>query len=155
MKAVQINGSIKIYSRTPKTWGNVIGGFNLLSDSDLQSYGFYNVIIPEYNSSTQKLSDIEFDSENNVYTYPVENLTWTETLSELKQEKISELKNNYKSKLSETDWYIVRAQEGIAVPQDILDAREALRAECTTKESEINALTTKASVVSYSLPNLG
>ena len=155
MKAVQINGSIKIYSRTPKTWGNVIGGFNLLSDSDLQSYGFYNVIIPEYNSSTQKLSDIEFDSENNVYTYPVENLTWTETLSELKQEKISELKNNYKSKLSETDWYIVRAQEGIAVPQDILDAREELRAECTTKEGEINALTTKASVVSYSLPNLG
>ena len=62
MKAVQINGSIKIYSRTPKTWGNVIGGFNLLSDSDLQSYGFYNVIIPKYNSSTQKLSDIEFDS---------------------------------------------------------------------------------------------
>ena len=93
--------------------------------------------------------------ENNVYTYPVENLTWTETLSELKQEKISELKNNYKSKLSETDWYIVRVQEGVAVPQDILDAREALRAECTTKEAEINALTTKASVVSYSLPNLG
>ena len=149
MKAVQINGSIKIYSRTPKTWGNVIGGFNLLSDSDLQSYGFYNVIIPEYNSSTQKLSDIEFDSENNVYTYPVENLTWSETLSELKEAKIASLKLVYKSKLSETDWYIIRAQEGVAAPQEILDARATLRTECSTHEAAINALTTKANVQSY------
>jgi len=49
MKAIQINGSIKTYSKLPKTWGTVIGGFDLLSDSDLQSYGFYDVVIPEYN----------------------------------------------------------------------------------------------------------
>ena len=149
MKAVQINGSIKIYSRTPKTWGNVIGGFNLLSDSDLQSYGFYDVVVPEYNSSTQTLGDIEFDSDNSVYTYPVENLTWSETLSELKEARIEDLKTKYNQKLKETDWYIIRAQEGIAAPQEILDQRSALRTESSTHEAAINALTTKANVQSY------
>ena len=43
MKAIQLeNGTIKTYNSTPKNWGNVIGGFNLLSDSDIQSYGFYD-----------------------------------------------------------------------------------------------------------------
>tara|TARA_S200002703_G_scaffold128367_1_gene115141 strand:+ start:405 stop:860 length:456 start_codon:yes stop_codon:yes gene_type:complete len=149
MKAVQINGSIKTYSRTPKTWGNVIGGFDLLSDSDLQSYGFYDVVIPEYNSSIQTLGDIQFDSENNVYTYPVQNLTWSETLSELKEAKIAILKSVYKLKLEETDWYIIRAQEGVAAPQEILDARATLRTECDTHETAINALTKKANVQSY------
>ena len=149
MKAVQINGSIKTYSRTPKTWGNVIGGFDLLSDSDIQSYGFYNVVIPEYNSSIQTLGDIEFDSDNNVYTYPVQNLTWSETLSELKEAKIASLKQTYRDKLVETDWYIIRAQEGVAAPQEILDARATLRTECDTHEAAINALTTKANVQSY------
>ena len=149
MKAIQINGSIKTYSRLPKTWGTVIGGFDLLSDSDLQSYGFYDVVIPEYNSSTQTLGDIEFDSNNNVYTYPVKNLTWSETLSELKEAKIASLKLVYKSKLAETDWYIIRAQEGVAAPQEILDARSTLRTECDTHETAINALTTKANVQGY------
>lgn len=149
MKAVQINGSIKTYSRIPKTWGTVIAGFDLLSDSDLQSYGFYDVVIPEYNPNTQTLGDIEFDSDNNVYTYPVQNLTWTETLSELKEAKISSLKQTYRDKLAQTDWYIIRAQEGVAAPQEILDARSTLRSECNTHEAAINALTTKANVQSY------
>ena len=149
MKAVQINGSIKTYSRIPKTWGTVIGWFDLLSDSDLQFYGFYDVVIPEYNSSTQTLGDIEFDSENNVYTYPIENLTWSETLAELKEAKIASLKQTYRDKLVETDWYIIRTQEGVAAPQEILDARSTLRTECDTHEAAINALTTKANVQSY------
>jgi hypothetical protein len=72
----------------------------------------------------------------------------------LKESKIENLKSIYGRKLSETDWYIIRAQEGIAAPQEITDARAALRTDCATKEDEINALTTKKAVVSYSLPNL-
>ena len=149
MKAIQINGSIKTYSKLPKTWGTVIGGFDLLSDSDLQSYGFYDVVIPEYNSNIQTLGDIEFDSNNNVYTYPVVDLTWSETLAELKEAKIASLKQTYRDKLVETDWYIIRTQEGVAAPQEILDARSTLRTECDTHEAAINALTTKANVQSY------
>ena len=39
------------------------------------------------------------------------------------------------------------------LPQDIIDARAALRIECATKEDEINALSTKASIVDYQLPS--
>jgi hypothetical protein len=154
MKAIQIDGAIKRYTTIPKAWGNVIGGFDLLSSSDWEEAGFYDVVTPDYDSATQKLGDLEWDADSSTFTYPVINKTWTQTVAELKESKIASLKSIYNRKLSETDWYIIRAQEGIAAPQDVIDARAALRTECGTKEAEINAKTTKAAVVSYSLPNL-
>ena len=153
MKAIQINGAIKRYTTIPKAWGNTIGGFDLLSSSDWEAAGFYDVVSPSYDSATQYLGDIEWDGS--VFTYPVIDKTWSETVAELKESKIAEIKNIYNRKLVQTDWYIIRAQEGIAAPQSILDDRAALRAECATKEAEINELTTKKAVASYSLPNLG
>lgn len=154
MKAIQINGAIKRYTSIPKSWGSVIAGFNLLSSSDWEAAGFYDVVTPSYDSATQYLGDLEWDADSSTFTYPVINKTWTETVAELKEAKIDELKNIYNRKLVQTDWYIIRAQEGIAAPQDVIDARAALRTECATKEGEINALTTKAAIASYSLPNL-
>jgi hypothetical protein len=154
MKAIQIDGAIKRYTTIPKAWGNVIGGFDKLSSTEWEAAGFYDVVTPSYDSATQKLGDLEWDSDSSTFTYPVINKTWTQTVAELKESKIANLKSIYNRKLSETDWYIIRAQEGIAAPQDVIDARAALRTECGTKEAEINAKTTKASVVSYSLPNL-
>jgi hypothetical protein len=154
MKAIQINGAIKTYATIPNSWGNVIGGFNLLSSSDWEAAGFYDVVTPDYDSAIQYLGDLEWDADSSTFTYPVINKTWSETVAELKESKIADLKNIYNRKLSQTDWYIIRAQEGIAAPQDIIDARAALRTECETKEAEINALTTKAAIASYSLPNL-
>ena len=153
MKAIQIDGAIKRYTTIPKAWGSVIAGFNLLSSSDWEGAGFYDVVTPSYDSATQYLGDLEWDGS--VFTYPVIDKTWSETVAELKESKIAEIKNIYNRKLVQTDWYIIRAQEGIAAPQSILDDRAALRTECATKEAEINALTTKKAVVSYSLPNLG
>lgn len=155
MKAIQINGAIKRYTTIPKAWGSVIAGFNLLPASDWEAAGFYDVVTPSYDSATQKLGDLEWDADSSTFTYPVINKTWTQTVAELKEAKIENLKAIYNRKLSETDWYIVReAEGGTAAPQSILDDRTALRTECGTKEGEINAKTTKAAVVSYSLPNL-
>jgi len=151
MKAIQIDGAIKRFTTIPKAWGNVICGYDTLSSSVWEEAGFYDVVTPSYDSNTQYLGDIEWDSENSVFTYPVIDKTWTQTVAELKEGKIANLKSIYNNKLSETDWYIIRAQEGIAAPQDIIDARAALRTECATKEDEINALTTKKAVVSYSI----
>jgi len=150
MKAVQINGTIKTYARIPKSWGNVLGGFNLLSDSDLESYGFYDVIEPDFNEYSQELGSIEFDSENEVFTYSIENITWTESLAELKEEKITNLKRNYRSKLEETDWVITRDLElGNTTEQSVIDARASLRTECSNHESSINSLTTKKQIAEY------
>lgn len=155
MKAIQIDGAIKRYTTIPKAWGNVIGGFDLLSSTEWEAAGFYDVVTPSYDSATQKLGDLEWDADSSTFTYPVINKTWTQTVAELKEAKIANLKAIYNRKLSETDWYIVReAEGGTATPQSILDDRAALRTECGTKEGEINAKTTKAAVVSYSLPNL-
>jgi len=153
MKAIQINGAIKRYTTIPKAWGNTIGGFDLLSSTEWEAAGFYDVVSPSYDSATQYLGDLEWDGDASVFTYPVIDRTWSQTVAELKESKIENLKSIYGRKLSETDWYIIRAQEGIAAPQEIIDARAALRTECATKEDEINALTTKKAVVSYSLPN--
>jgi len=154
MKAIQIDGAIKRYTTIPKAWGNVIGGFDTLSPTEWEEAGFYDVVSPSYDSATQHLGDLEWDADSSVFTYPVIDKTWSQTVAELKESKIANLKSLYGRKLSETDWYIIRAQEGIAAPQDIIDARAALRTECATKEDEINALSTKKAVVSYSLPNL-
>ena len=154
MKAIQINGAIKRYTTIPKSWGNVICGFDLLSSSEWEAAGFYDVVTPSYDSAIQYLGDLEWDADSSTFTYPVIDKTWSQTVAQLKEDKIANLKSIYNRKLSETDWYIIRSQEGTSAPQDVLDARAALRTECATKEGEINALTTKKAVVSYSLPNL-
>lgn len=155
MKAVDIDGSIKEYSILPKSWGNIIGGFDLLSDSELETHGFYDVEYPsDYDAQIHNLGSLSFDSDNSVFSYSKTNKTWSQSVSELKAEKISDLKNIYRSKLAKTDWIIIRDQElGNSTDQSILDARSALRTECSEKEAEINALTTKSSIVKYSLPN--
>ena len=88
-----------------------------------------------------------------MFTYPVESKTYSETLAELKEQKIANLKSLYNSQLAKTDWYIIRSQEGTAAPQDILDERTTLRTECATHETNINAKTTKANVIDYELPS--
>ena len=151
MKGININGTIKTYSSVPKTWGAMLG-VNYMSDEDLEDLGFYDVVTPSTTAS-QELGDIYFDADSEVFTYPIESKTFTQTISELKEDQISNLKFIYNRELLKTDWYIIRSQEGTAVPQDILDARTTLRTECSTHETAINAKTTKASVIDYGLPN--
>jgi len=153
MKARQEGGTIKKYISVPKSFKNIIN-FNLLSDGELQEHGFYNVVTPPYNSNTQNLGDIEWDADNSVFTYPVIDKTWSQTLDEMKESKIENLKAIYNSKLSKTDWMVVReAEGGTAVPSATSTERANLRTECATKEGEINALTTKAAVADYDMPS--
>lgn len=151
MKAININGNIKEYRNVPKSWGNVIGGFHLLSDSDLQTYGFYDIVIPaDYNDSIHNLGDLYFDDANNVFKRDLIDKTWTETLDELKQNKIANYKTEINLKLQETDWYIVRnAETGAEIPANITTERADYRAESVTIENEVNALTTKQEVILY------
>lgn len=154
MKAIEINGEIKTYNSLPKSWGNIIGGFDILSDEEAEFYGFYNVVIPEdYNEEIHILSDIYFDSDNSVFTYPVNNRTWNESLSELKSNKINTFKNEIKNHLNQTDWYVIRSVErSIDIPQSVQDERNSLLSQIEDFESEINALTTKEQVVLYEFP---
>ena len=156
MKAIEINGQIKTYNTLPQSWGNVLGGFNLLSDNELKNYGFYDVVIPDYDSRIQELGDLYFDSASETFTKDISDKTWTQTLAELKEEQINFFKVNTSLELGLTDWYVIRNQEiGTSIPSDITSARQALRDQVYTVETEINALTTKKAVMSYDFPNLG
>ena len=145
------NGDIKVFNSTPKNWGAVICGFNTFSKEKLESYGFYNVVRPTIKDS-QELGAIKWDSDNKVFTYTIKNRTYSQSISELKTQKIENLKSVYGSELGKTDWYIIRGQEGIAAPQNIIDARAALRSECSSKEAEINSLNKKSSIIDYKFP---
>ena len=152
MKAKNYNGTIKTFINLPKSYGNIIGGFDLLSDIELQSYGFYNVVVPEYNSKIQELGSISFDSENNVFTYPINNKTWSETVAQLKTKQINEAKIAAKIELYNTDWYVIRkAEKGTAIPDDIETQRDNIRTACDNHESAINALTTKSAIMDYNI----
>ena len=155
MKGLQLdNGTIKTFNSIPKSFGKIIGGFNTLNDTELEAYGFYNIVRPSITES-QKLGSIEWDADNSVFTYPIQNKTFAQSLVELKAQKISNLKYNYGSELAKTDWIIIRDQElGNTTDSSILSSRATLRSECATHESSINSKTTKAQVADYSLPNL-
>tara|TARA_R110002020_G_scaffold82173_2_gene203502 strand:- start:14852 stop:15337 length:486 start_codon:yes stop_codon:yes gene_type:complete len=159
MKARTDNGNIKTYSTTPKSWGAVICGFDTFSDSKLQTYGFYNVediktTHSDFDGRIHNVGALSFDTDNNVYKYAKENKTFSQTVAELKTQKINNLNHIYHSELSKTDWIVTKHLElGQSVPQDTLDARAALRTECNNHESSINSKTTKNAVVTYDLPN--
>lgn len=152
MKAIQVNGAIKTFASLPKVWTDENGTH--LNITDGAAFGFYDVVKPSITAS-QELGDIYFDADNEVFTYPVESKTYTQTVAELKEQKIANLKHLYNQELAKTDWIIVRDQElGQTTNQTILDDRAQLRTDCSTHETAINAKTTKASVVDYELPNL-
>ncbi len=148
MKAIEINGKIKVYNKLPNSWKGVMGNFSKLSEEEIQQYGFYDLIIPEYNQKTQELGEIYF--ENNKYYYKVLEKTWDETLNELKEMKLNELNYNTKSKLKNTDWYYIRKLDrNIDVPQEVEDSRTTILNNHNDHETEINALTKKEDVVKY------
>ena len=152
MKAIQIEGKIKVYNPLPNSWKGVMGNFSKLSDEEIKAYGFYDVVVPEYNKNSEKLSDIFWDADNEVFTYTVSDNEWDQTLEELKEIKTTSVKANALNKLNQTDWYITRKTEkNIDIPGAITTERDAIRPQADTKEAEINALTTKNAVVEYSV----
>lgn len=150
MKAKEINGQIKTYNRLPKSYGNIIAGFNLLPDNELESFGFFNIVFPDYDKDVQELGDLVFDKNINKYIYQVNDLTWPETLAELKENKINQLKNYTNLKLSPTDWYVIRQIErSIDMPSNIELERSTILQNHDDQVVEINNLSTKANVVKY------
>lgn len=72
--------------------------------------------------------------------------TYTNTpkdLNGLKSEWIAIAKDTANKELAATDWYVIRkAERGVDIPQEIIDARAAIISACTAKEMAITAATT-------------
>ena len=159
MKAVNNEGVITFYQSVPNSFRSSTGlhlNVKGWSDQDMKDNGLFDVIIDEdYDSRIHDLGEIYFDSAASVFRKDKSNKTWDKSLSELKEQSISNFKHRIGGELAKTDWYIIReADNGADVPADIVDARVALRELSDTVESEINALTTKAKVITYDFPNI-
>lgn len=150
MKAIEINGEVKLFSQYPKNFKHEGLVWALLDDKQAAKIGFKDVVTPEHDGRIEELSEIKLDGD--VYTYNVIDKPIKETLAELKSEKINKLKSMAGGQLSQTDWYIVRnADTGAEVPQSIKNERATIRTKSDSIETEINALTTKKSVVLFEI----
>ena len=160
MKAVNNNGIITTYPDVPKQFRSSTG-YHLnargMTADELRNAGMFDVIIPEeYDSRVHNLDEIYFDSAASVFKKDIINKTWSQTLAQLKEQQINNFKGQIGSKLTQTDWYIIRnADDATEIPADITTARAELRTQSNTVETEINALTTKKDVMSYDFPNIG
>ena len=153
MKAIEINGKIKTYNRLPKDYvvdGTTIVNFNKLSKEEEEDYGFFDVVMPSYDSVTQQISNLHFDGS--VFTYDVTDKVFSQTLEQAKDTKKSEVKAMAYKLLQPTDWYGIRlAINGIALPQDITDERNEIIRKSDIAEVEIDNLTTIAEVLKYQI----
>lgn len=148
MKAILINGEIKTFDFLPKNWTDENGTHLGLGDG--YHLGFKDVVEPSYNKETEQLSNLHL--EGDVYTYDVIEKPFPNTLSQYKLDKIFDLKQQVAQKLRGTDWYIIReADSGELTPQSIKDERADLRAKSNELETQINALTSKKSVVLFDI----
>lgn len=164
MKARIEAGKIVKYARLPKEFKKYVAGFDRLPAAQLEEEGFYDVVVPTYDPVTQVIYNLHFDNAfaaptpddadatREVFTYDVKAKTISETVAELKTKRIKELKKLGYDKLQPTDWMVVRkAEKGTAIPSATQTERDAIRTSVTTKEGEINALTTKASILKYDI----
>ena len=63
---------------------------------------------------------------------------------------VSKVKQIAGSLLAPSDWYVTRnAENGSAIPQDVLDRRAEIRTYSNTKETAIRATTTTAELAEY------
>jgi len=74
MKARLEAGKVVKYNTIPNILSNgskSITNANRASDEALEEFGFFNVVVPDYNIETQAINNLHFDAANNYFTYDV------------------------------------------------------------------------------------
>lgn len=167
MKARLEKGKIVKYNRIPNVIYSASGtveNAKRLSSEELETLGFYDVVVPDYDPVTQTISNLHMESSyasptpdnpnatRTVFTYDVNDKTISETVDELKEQRITALNKLVYDKLQPTDFYITRfTEKAVSIPSAIQVARDAIRTAAETKENEINALTDKAAILKYDI----
>jgi hypothetical protein len=168
MKARIENGKVVKYNTIPKTLkkasGETILKANTLPEFELQQLGFYDVVVPTYNSVTQSINNLHFDNAyrhagfdaateipQEVFVYDVIEKE-LDSLADLKSDKIAQLKANANAELAKTDWAVVRnTEKNVAIPTDTTTLRDTIRTTVDLKETEIDALTDKEAVITFNI----
>lgn len=174
MKARIENGVIKTYKTLPKSWngqnGHIIN-FKNASTETLESEGFYDVVKPSYNPKTQNRGGLQWDEDNNVFTFPVTSIDFNQDvdiigedgeptgetekrykIADIKASKLSEIKTKAGQLLQPTDWQVIRKVErDIDIDSDVATKRAEILAEADRLEAEVNAKKSYKTVLEYNV----
>ena len=159
MKAVNNAGVITFYQSLPNSFRSSTGlhlNVKGWTEDEMENNGLFNVIIDDsYDERIHDLGEIYWDTAATCFRKDISNKSFSKSLSELKEQAISNFKSRIGGELAKTDWYIIRkADNGTEVPQEIADAREDLRELSDTTETEINALSAKGAVITFDFPTI-
>lgn len=101
MVAIDINGTIKTRNKIPNKWNGVLN-YSSVNNTEMQiADGWRGVVNPVYNTATEKIGILYFDSINDNFTYQIIDLTQIEIdeLSEIDDENQAREKiDNYRYK---------------------------------------------------------
>jgi len=103
-----------------------------------------SVVTRTYTNTPKALEDVTETPEGT--SEPV-------TTKGLKSQWIAQIKTSANSQLASTDWMVIRkAERGVAIPSDVVAARNAIIADCTAKEAAISACTTMEQLIAVVAP---
>ena len=121
-----------------------------MSDDELADEGFYKVEIPEYDSRVQELKDLKFNKTKGKFVYSLKNKTFSESVSELKEQKLLQLKIRRDILLEPSRNLALEAFEtGKELAQEIKDERDAVRKKYDDDVIALNKLTKKLDIVKF------
>ena len=107
-------------------------------------YEIGSVVTRTYTNTPKALEDVTETPEGQ--TEPV-------TTKGLKSQWIAQIKSAANSQLASTDWMVIRkAERDVAIPSDVVTARNAIIADCAAKEAAINAATTMEEFIAVVAP---
>ena len=157
--AVNNEGVITFYNSLPNKLRTSTGLHLNLKDWTPEQYkenGLFDVMVDsDYDERIHNLGEVYWVAESKIFKKDKTNKTWSQSLSELKEQAINNFKSRIGSELAKTDWYIIRnVDNGAEIPSEIQEARQDLRNTSDTVEQEINAITKKADVITYDFPNI-
>ncbi len=103
-----------------------------------------SVVTRTYTNTPKALEDVTETPEGT--SEPV-------TTKGLKSTWIAQVKAAANSQLASTDWMVIRkAERDVAIPSDVVTARNAIIADCAAKEAAINAATTMEEFIAVVAP---
>ena len=103
-----------------------------------------SVVTRTYTNTPKALEDVTETPEGT--SEPV-------TTKGLKSQWIAQIKSAANSQLASTDWMVIRkAERDVAIPSDVVTARNAIIADCTAKEAAITAATTMEEFIAVVAP---
>ncbi len=116
------------------------GGYETRTDLHYQD-GWRDEVVPEFDPVTEKLGLPFYSEQFDTVTYELEVRLDLPTLEEAKNRKVTQIKQQAGSKLSQTDWYVTRQVEtGKSIPEGIVTERELIRNRSNELEAEVMAI---------------